>query len=63
MSDITFGGFFKSNIRKWIINECMTSGNPESFFWALGEVISDIEDEQQSNNSNFWENEEKKWRE
>ena len=42
--ETTYGGFFKSNIRKWIIKECLESGNPEEFFAAIIEAVDDISD-------------------
>ena len=39
----TFGGFFVSNIRRWIIKECLESGEPDNFFRALYEIVSDLE--------------------
>jgi len=53
-SDITFGGFFKSNIRKWIIKECVQSGNPEDFFAAIIESIDDINDLSQDS-PEYWD--------
>jgi len=51
---IGFGGFFLSNIKKWIIKECLESGNPDSFFLNVIDVVGDIEDEM-TDNDNFWE--------
>lgn len=41
--DVGYGGFFLNNIRKWIIKECLESGDPESFFDNLLVVIEDLE--------------------
>lgn len=43
--DITWGGFSKLNIRRWIINECLDTDKPYDFFRAIEDVISDIRDE------------------
>ena len=42
--DIIYGGFISSNIRRWIIKECLQSGSPEQFFWAIQDAVDDIAD-------------------
>ena len=34
--------FISSNIKKWIIRECLKSGDPENFFWAIQDAIDEI---------------------
>ena len=36
------GGFFPDNIRKWIIDECLASGDPMRFFWCIQDVVDDL---------------------
>ena len=50
----TYGGFFVSNIRKWIIRECLESGEPDNFFRALCEIVGELESELDENEYN-WE--------
>ena len=53
-------GFFKANIRNWLVKECLESGeNPQFFWWALQEVFGELEDEI-DDNPDFWEDEEGK---
>lgn len=53
MSDITYGGFFKSNIRRWLIKECLESGRADEFFEALREIVDEIDTERDE--ADFWE--------
>lgn len=55
MNDITYGGFIPSNIRRWIIKECIESGDPVNFFSALSDAMADI-DYEEANNDDFWNN-------
>jgi hypothetical protein len=58
MSDETSFGFFKKNIRNWLIKECMESStNPQHFWWALEEVFEELQDEI-SDNPDFWDEQE-----
>lgn len=50
----TYGGFFVSNIRKWIIRECLESGEPDNFFRVLCEIVGELELELDENEYN-WE--------
>jgi hypothetical protein len=43
--DITFGGFIKSNIRRAIIDDCLSSGDPVNMFRAIEDEIGLIRDE------------------
>ena len=45
----THGGFFVSNIRKWIIKECLESGDADNFFRAVYDVIDDLQFELMEN--------------
>ena len=40
---ITHGGFFVSNIRRWIIKKCLESGDADNFFRALYEIVDDLQ--------------------
>jgi hypothetical protein len=42
--DITFGRFIPSNIRKYILKECIESGDPSNFLLALSEAVDYIRD-------------------
>jgi hypothetical protein len=51
----TVFGFFRENIRNWLVKECLEScSNPEMFWWALQEVFHDLEEEIE-NNPFFWD--------
>jgi hypothetical protein len=52
--EITYGGFFVKNVRNWLIKECLSSGQPDSFFRALREQVEFIDDEW-SDDPYFWE--------
>lgn len=43
--EIGFGGFFIDNIRKWLVKECLESGDPENMFLNILDVIHTLEDE------------------
>ena len=45
MGETTYGGFFKQNIRRFLLKEMLESGNPMEMFRAIRESIEDIEDE------------------
>lgn len=57
MGDITYGGFFKSAVRKWIVRECLESGQPNAFFEAIKQATDDIDSEKVEfdNEADFWE--------
>ena len=40
----SWGGFFYTNIRKWIIDEMFSSGDPYNMLMNIQDVISEIED-------------------
>lgn len=42
--DETWGGFFLANILKSLVNDIMSSGDPESYFEAVDRVMDDIND-------------------
>jgi hypothetical protein len=44
MEEYSYGGFSPENIRKWIIKECIESGDPDNFFMVLRDVIEGIDD-------------------
>ena len=39
----SWGGFFPSNIERWIIKECIESGDPVNFFRCLYDVVEEID--------------------
>ena len=45
MSDITYGGFIPSNIKRAIVRECFESGDPVSYFRAVRDVIEQMDDD------------------
>jgi hypothetical protein len=56
-SETSFG-FFKANIRNWLVEECKQSGqHPEHFWWALQEVFHELEEEI-DDSFDFWGDEE-----
>ena len=57
LTDITYGGFFRSNIHQWIIRECLYSGDPANFLLAVREEIERIA-EQASCEQDYWERKE-----
>jgi len=55
LKDETVFGFFRSNIRNYLVKECLEScDNPQMFWWALQEVFHDLEDEIEEN-PDFWD--------
>ena len=44
-SDISWGGFSKHNIKKWLIKECLESGDPENFFLCMYEAVEEIKED------------------
>jgi len=64
LSDITWGGFIKSNIRNSLIDDCLSSGDPQSMFLAIQEAVDNISMEIVSMDTDeFWENEMLNWKE
>ena len=51
---ISFGGFIQENIRRALIKECIESGDPENYFWALREAMEELHDDMLAD-SLFWE--------
>ena len=57
----TIFGFFRTNIRNSLGNDCLEScTNPQMFWWALQEVFHDLEEEIE-NNPSFWDDELENW--
>lgn len=54
MKDIMRGGFFSSNIRAWILRECLQSGNPEDFLYDVGQVVRELEKDSATTPDIFW---------
>lgn len=52
--EITYGGFFKANIRRWIVRECLQSGNPDSFFMAIEDIVDEIR-EHLEDDPDYWD--------
>jgi hypothetical protein len=42
--EIGMGGFSLDNIRNWIIEECIKSGDYTCFFWNIQQVVDDLDD-------------------
>jgi len=63
LSDITWGGFIKSNIRKAIVEDCLSSGDPHNMFRALEDAIENIRDEIiETDADEYWEKEMLNWK-
>jgi hypothetical protein len=61
--DITWGGFIKSNVENSVINDCLSSGDPENMFLAIQEAIENIQYEIiEMGEDKFWEKEMANWR-
>lgn len=51
--DISHGGYSEKAIRKWIIQECLESGDPDNFFWVIKDAVDSIDKD--SKGETFWE--------
>lgn len=49
----TILGYFRDNIKRALIEECLESGDPDAFFTALYEVMSDMAEEVEQNAGEF----------
>lgn len=54
MMDETVWGYFVDNIKKWIIDECLQSGDADNFFRATRDVIEMMETDI-DNNPKYWD--------
>jgi hypothetical protein len=60
--DITWGGFIKSNVKNGVINDCLSSGDPQNMFFAIQEAIDNIQAEiNEIGEYEFWEKEMEAW--
>jgi hypothetical protein len=60
--DITWGGFIKSNIKRGLIEDCLSSGDPVNMFRAIEDEIGVIRDEiDEMGGYEYWEREMEDW--
>jgi len=49
----SYGGFIYESVKRWLLKECIESGDPDNFFLVIKDVIDDI-DIQSSEQDNYW---------